>query len=108
MTRDDRIALAVTLLIAAWLILTAVGCCPKPPKCPVAIAPPPVVIVKTPPPCSLPQLPDPIPGLGIPDPQRDGYFVPRQSWAALGGYVAGMREWIVAASGCLTAGRHAP
>lgn len=109
MTRDDRIALGVTLVIAAWLILSALGCAHTCPKCPTPIAPPPVVVVKTPPPCTLPALPDPLPsGFGIPDPPRDGYFVPRQSWALLGGYQEGVRAWIVAAAACLTAGRHAP
>lgn len=98
------LARIAALVIVAWL--SACGPkCPKPPPC---VPPPPVVVVKAPPPCTLPALPDPIVGLGVPDPQRDGYFVPRQRWAELGGYVAGVREWIVAASGCLTAGRSAP
>lgn len=87
------------------LLLTACRTCPT---CPKPIAPPPATIIARPPPCTLPELPAPIPGLGIPDPQRDGYFVPRQSWALLGGYVAGVREWITAAAGCLTAGRTSP
>lgn len=107
-----RPTLDVADLMLALFVLYAMCCgpacshaCPKPPPC---VPPPPVVTVVRPPPCSLPALPDPLPQLGIPDPQRDGYFVPRQSWALLGGYVAGMRQWIVAAAGCLTAGRHAP
>lgn len=109
MTRDDRIALGVTLVIAAWLILSALGCAHTCPKCIAPPPPPPVVVVKTPPPCTLPALPDPLPpGFGVPDATRDGYFVPRQSWALLGGYQSEIREWIVAANGCLTAGRHAP
>lgn len=98
----------VGLAIAAIIIIALTACGPKCPTCPKPITPVPVVIVKAPPPCALPELPAPIQGLGVPDPQRDGYFVPRQSWALLGGYVAGVREWIVAASGCLTAGRSSP
>lgn len=96
------------IVIALLLPVLAAACshtCPKPPPC---VPPPPVVVVKAPPPCTLPALPDPIVGLGVPDAQRDGYFVPRQRWAELGGYMVGMREWIVAASACLTAGRSAP
>lgn len=100
---------AVTILVPFALVAMALcGCGPKCPKCPLPIAPPPVVVVKSPPPCTLPALPDPLPQLGVPDPQRDGYFVPRQSWALLGGYQQGVRDWIVAAAGCLTAGRLAP
>lgn len=102
---DYVIAAFVCLVLCAWMLA---GCCPKPPACPAPLPPPPVVTVVRPPPCSLPPLPDPLPQLGIPDAPRDGYFVPRQSWALLGGYQAGMRAWIVAAAGCLTAGRRAP
>jgi hypothetical protein len=102
-------ALVITVILAVWMLVTFAGCCPKPPACPKSIPPPPVVIVKTPPPCTLPALPDPLPpGFGVPDAQRDGYFVPRQSWALLGGYVSGLIEWVRAADGCLVAGRHAP
>jgi hypothetical protein len=106
--------IAVSDFVIAWFIIfafaawTLAGCGPKCPTCPKPIAPPPTVIVKTPPPCTLPDLPDPLPQLGVPDAQRDGYFVPRQSWAMLGGYQASVRAWIVAAAGCLTAGRSAP
>lgn len=115
--RDDRDLIDEALGIAArWLlvfaiavaIVTLASCTPKCPKPPPCVPPPPVVVVKPPPPCTLPELPQPLPQLGVPDAQRDGYFVPRQRWALLGGYVAGLREWIVAANGCLTAGRHAP
>lgn len=98
------------LMLALFVLyaFTCGGCskkCPPPAK---PIPPPPIVTVVKPPPCSLPALPDPLPQLGIPDPPRDGYFVPRQSWAALGGYQSELRAWIVAAHGCLTAGRSAP
>lgn len=111
MTRATRIsftgwAVVIAVILVVWMVVTAAGCCPKPPKCP--LPPPPVVVVKSPPPCVLPALPDPLPQIGVPDAPRDGYFVPRQSWALLGGYQAEIRSWIVAAAGCLTAGRHAP
>lgn len=95
-------------LVAVFVALTIAACRTPCPKCPLPVTPPPVVVVQHPPPCNLPALPDPIPQLGIPDAPRDGYFVPRQSWALLGGYVAGVRAWIVAASGCLTAGQSSP
>ncbi len=108
MTRDpidDTLGIAARWLLACAitvvLVLLATSCCPKPPKCPTPIPPPPVVVVKPRPPCHLPPLPEPIEGLGVPDAQRDGYFVPRQRWAELGGYQAGVIEWIVAASACL-------
>lgn len=93
-----RWLLVFTVAIAIVLFAACSHTCPKPPPC---VPPPPVVVVKTPPPCTLPELPAPIQGLGVPDAQRDGYFVPRQRWAELGGYVAGVREWIISASACL-------
>lgn len=105
MKRDTVIAWLIIFAAFVWMAGCSHGC-PKPPPC---VPPPPVVVVKSPPPCTLPPLPEPLPpGFGVPDAVRDGYFVPRQSWALLGGYVAGLREWVVAANGCLVAGRHAP
>ena len=95
--------LALPLLI--WLPLGCSRSCPKPP---IAVPPPPVIVTVKPPPCTLPELPAPIQGLGVPDAQRDGYFVPRQRWAELGGYVAGVHEWVKAASNCLTATTEEP
>jgi len=83
------------------IALLALAACRTCPKCPVAAPPPPVTIIAPRPRCVLPILPDPIKSVGVPDAQRDGYFVPRQSWALLGGYVAGVREWIAAAAECL-------
>ncbi len=105
--------IAVGDFVIAWFFIFAAvlwlaSCGSKCPKPPPVIPPPPVVTVVRPPPCTLPELPNPLPQLGVPDAQRDGYFVPRQSWALLGGYMVGMRAWIVAAHGCLTAGRSAP
>lgn len=110
MTDRDPIDAALAFL-ARWIIVCSIAaaililasCGPKCPKPPPCVPPPPVVTVVKPPPCVLPDLPDPIVGLGVPDAQRDGYFVPRQRWAELGGYVQGVREWIVAASACLEA-----
>jgi hypothetical protein len=101
------LALAV-LVPLAIVALALCGCGPKCPTCPKPIPPPPVVVVKSPPPCTLPELPAPLPQIGVPDPQRGGYFVPNASWALLGGYQSGIREWIVAAAKCITAGRSAP
>lgn len=92
---------ALALLLPVLALASCSHTCPKPPPC---VPPPPVVTVVKPPPCTLPPLPDPIVGLGVPDPQRDGYFVPRQRWAELGGYVAGVHAWVRAATDCLTAG----
>lgn len=98
--------LAFAVLVPLAIVALALcGCGPKCPKPPPCIPPPPVVTVVKPPPCTLPELPQPIEGLGVPDAQRDGYFVPRQRWAELGGYVAGVREWIVAATACLEASK---
>ena len=92
----DR-AISAAILIAL-LVSTACRSCPQ---CPKPAPPAPVTVIAPRPHCILPILPEPIPGLGVPDPQRDGYFVPRQSWALLGGYVQGVREWIAAAAECL-------
>ena len=100
MKRDYWLALFV--LCAALLWLTACRSCPT---CPKPIAPPPVVTVVHPPPCHLPELPAPLLQIGIPDPAKGGYFVPQASWALLGGYQAEIRAWIVAAAGCLTTGQ---
>lgn len=71
------------------------------PKCPIAAPPPPVTVVAPRAPCILPEIPAPLKSVGVPDADRDGYFVPRQSWAELGGYQAGVRLWIAAAAECL-------
>ena len=97
---DDAIAWFVIFAFAAWLL---VGCSKKCAPCAKPIPPAPIVTVVKPPPCALPDLPDPLPAIGVPDAQRDGYFVPRQSWAALGGYQSQLIAWVRAAHGCLTA-----
>lgn len=102
---DEALGIAARWLlvfaIAVAIVTLATACTPKCPKPPPCVPPPPVVVVKPRPPCHLPALPEPIEGLGVPDATRDGYFVPRQRWAELGGYVAGVREWILSASACL-------
>ena len=110
MTDRDPIDAALAFL-ARWIIVCSIAaaililasCGPKCPKPPPCVPPTPVVVIQRPPPCTLPALPEPIEGLGVPDATRDGYFVPRQRWAELGGYVAGVHAWVRAATDCLTA-----
>lgn len=87
-----------SVFVSTWLVVAACHKCPPPV---VPAPPPPVTVIAPRPHCVLPILPDPIPQLGVPDAQRDGYFVPRQSWALLGGYIEGVREWIAVATECL-------
>ena len=92
-----------------WLValLIAAGCsknCPTCPTLPVRPVSPPVkVITLDPPTCTLPELPQPFVPVGYPSPDGQQIYVSRTDMAKLGVYLAGIRDWIETAAGCLEA-----
>lgn len=73
-------------------------------KCPVAPTPAPTPYLIHSPTCDLPSLPDaPTVNVGFPTPTE--ILVSRTDYAQMLVFVAGLRDWIAAAEGCMKAQR---
>ena len=95
--------------IASFLIcLLCASACRKP--CPPVEQPRPVPTISKDPDCNLPELPDPIAWPGVTEYDEDGKetgwtLLTQEGLADLGGYLAGIANWTIAAQGCLRATR---
>ena len=82
--------------------LVLLAACRKP--CPVAPKPEPIVSLIHSPTCNLPSLPDsPTVTVGFPTPES--VMVSKTDYAQMLVFVAGLRDWIAAASACLEEGQ---
>lgn len=53
--------------------------------------------------CNLPDLPAPLTdAVGYPAHDGSAIYVSKSDWAQVGGYLLGLQQWIIAASGCIT------
>ncbi len=87
--------------VALLLLLTsAIGSCRSGQACPATLPPPPVTVIAEPMQCNLPMLP-PLP-TAVGFPSAEGIFLTKTDWADLIGYVQSLRDYVVAASACVT------